>query len=147
MQNAPGWRVAARPQRSSWRAGYVIVPVSVMVALLQIFFASDDDRMGDRRQQVSASEAPSSTVDPAARTPDAKRQPGGEGIRQGAEQQERRPLLRRSRLARADGAGAADRAAIVGPTPIRIFIHHAAGARNALTAMQLAASLQTQGFV
>jgi hypothetical protein len=139
--------VIERPQRRSWRAGYVIVPIAAMVALFQIFILSDHDRVGrseDGGQQAPASDAPSSITGPAAEAPQAERQSAPGSLNQSAEGKGpplpvRRPL--------AGSAGAADEATTSsGPTPIRVFIHHAAGAGNALSALQLAAFLQTRGF-
>jgi hypothetical protein len=119
--------VIERPQRRSWRAGYVIVPVAIMLGLFQILTSSSSrDGMGwpdDRQQQASAPET-SGSLRQAAR-PEVRPLPSA------------RPLV--------DGAEATDEAAGP-PGPIHVAILHTAGAGNALAAMQLAADLQTRGF-
>jgi hypothetical protein len=103
--------VIERPRHRSWRAGYVIVPVAIILGLLQVLIPSSRNGIGwpdDHQQQASAPEAPES----------AKR--------------EGNPLT--------GSVGA------VALPPIQVFIHHTAGAENALAAIQLAAYLETQGF-
>jgi hypothetical protein len=148
LDGAPGWRVVERPPRTPWRAGYVILPLAIIVGSLQVFIPSDSDRIGWRedRRQGSASEAPSSTGEPAAGAPQAERQPQPQPIPEstGRSAEPQGPPLPNSRpLA---SAGAVDETAAVGPSAIRVFIHHVAGTRNALPAIQLAAFLQARGF-
>ena len=138
LKDAPGWRVIERQQRRSWRAGYVIVPLAVIVAVFQLFIPSDShhaDRSEDRAGQVSDA---SSTEAPSAAAPQGE-QSAPADIGRSADAK-RPPSV-------AGGAGATGEAtAPLGPPSIRVFIHHAAGARNALPAIQLAAFLQTRGF-
>jgi len=128
LEGAPGWRVVEREQRS-WRAGYVIVPLAILVGLLQLFIPSASHRGGwsqDQRQETGASQP--------------RQLPQSSG--RSAELQ--RPSLSDSRpLA---SSNPADEATAAAPTPIRIFIHHTAGDGNALPAIQLAAVLQARGF-
>jgi hypothetical protein len=111
--------VIERRRHRSWRAGYVIVPIAIILGLLQVVIPSSRDGIEapeDRGQQVSALEAPESLSQSAKR--EVTRLPGA------------RPL-----------AGT-----IVAVAPIQVLIHHTAGAGNALPAIQLAAYLQTRGF-
>jgi hypothetical protein len=125
VEGAPGWRVVERPERRSWRAGYVIVPVAIMLGLFQILTSSSRDGIGwpdNHQQQASAPETPESLSQ--ATRPEVRPLPSA------------RPLA---------GAGATDEAAApLGP--IHVAILHTAGTGNALAAMQLAADLQTRGF-
>lgn len=111
--------VIERPKRRSWRAGYVIVPIALIVGSLQVLIPSHRDGLG------------SLEAERAAKAPQAERQP------QESPLPDPRPLV--------NGPSAADEAAVA-PIPIQVVIHHAAGARNALPAIQLAAFLQTRGF-
>jgi hypothetical protein len=117
-----------RPQRRSWRAGYVIVPVAIMLGLVQILTPSSRDGIGrpdDRQQQASAPETPE-RLSQSAR-PEVRPLPAA------------RPLT--------GSTGATDEAAgSLVPAAIRVSILHTAGAGNALSAMQLAAYLQARGF-
>jgi hypothetical protein len=108
--------VIERPRRRPWRAGYVIVPIAVILGLVQVLILSRDgmEAPHDRGQQVSAPEAPES--------------PGQSAKRENAP---------------AGSAGAAD---AVAPTSIQVLIYHTAGTSNALPAIQLAAYLQARGF-
>jgi hypothetical protein len=123
----------------------VILPTAVMVALAQIFLPSDFDRLGwlgAGRQQVSASDAPSSAVE-RAEAPGSERHPPPESVRRSTEPRSPLPNL----SAPASRAGPADVvASTVEPASIRVFIHHVAGTGNALPAIKLAAHLHTQGF-
>jgi hypothetical protein len=110
----------------------MIVPTALLVGTLQVLIPSHRGGIGspeDQRPQVSA---PSSPADRAARAPQAEREPQGPPL------PAPRPL--------ASGASATDEATAVGSSPIQVLILHAAGARNALPAIQLAAFLQTRGF-
>jgi hypothetical protein len=121
--------VIERRQRRSWRAGYVIVPVAILLGLFQILTPSSRDGIGwpdDRQQQASAPETP-------------------ESLSQSAQQREA-PALPSARPL-AGNAGSTDEAAgSLVPAAIRVSILHTAGAGNALPAIQLAAYLQTRGF-
>jgi hypothetical protein len=126
VEGAPGWRVVERPQRRSWRAGYVIVPVAIMLGLFQILTSSSRHGIGwpdNHQQQASAPETSGSSSQSAR--PEVRPLPSA------------RPL--------AGSAGAIDEAAGP-PGPIHVAILHTAGAGNALAAMQLAADLLTRGF-
>jgi hypothetical protein len=120
--------VIERPQRRSWRAGYAIVPIAIILGLLQILIPSSRTGIGwqdDRQRQAPAPQAP-------------------ESLSQGA-QREVPPLP--SARPMAGPAGATDEAAgSLVPAAIRVSILHTAGAGNALPAIQLAAYLQTRGF-
>jgi hypothetical protein len=128
VEGAPGWRVIERPPRRPWRAGYVIVPIAIMLGLFQILTSSSRDGIGwseDRQQQAPAPQAPESLGQSARR--EVPPLPSA------------RPL--------AGSAGATDEAAgSLVPAAICVSILHTAGAGNALPAIQLAAYLQTRGF-
>jgi hypothetical protein len=132
LEDAPGWRVREHPRHHSWRAGYVIVPVALIVGLLQLLVSSDGNRGEWPERRPADATAPAATATPAAP----------------AERRRAQSLESTGRSSRplASGPGPADEAAGVGPTQARVFIHHAAGAGNALPAIQLAAYLQTRGF-
>lgn len=141
LEDAPGWRVVERPQRRSWRAGYVIVPLALAVGSLQVLIASDYDPVGwwsDGRQTSTSNATPSTA---GATQPQAQRLPDSAGR---SAEPEAPPLPDPRPLA--SSAAAADEAAAVEPSAIRVFIHHTAGTSNALPAIQLAAFLQTRGF-
>jgi hypothetical protein len=145
LEGAPGWRVVEREERP-WRAGYVIVPLAILVGSLQILITSDFERGGrshDQRQDAPA-QAPAPTAEPEVGAPQAQRQPQQppQSIGPNAETQ-RPPLPDSGPLA---GSEPADEATAAGSAPIRVFIHHTAGAGNALPAIQLAAFLQARGF-
>jgi hypothetical protein len=125
LEQAPGWRVVEHPRRSPWRAGYVILPVALVVGALQLFVASDDDRVEwSGRRQASAPDVTSATGEGAVRAGQAERQPtAGAG-------------------ARANPAEPATAA----PARTRVFILHRTGVRNAVPAIQLAVYLQERGF-
>jgi hypothetical protein len=108
--------VIERPRRRRWRAGYVIVPAAVILGLVQIVILSRD-----------GIEAPQDRGQQVS-APEAPESPGQSAKRENAP---------------TDSAGAAD---AVARRSIQVFIHHAAGASNALPAIQLAAYLQTRGF-
>lgn len=132
MEGAPGWRVIERQQRS-WPAGYVIVPVALVVGTLQVLIPAASDRGGwlqDSKAPLSG--ATSSTAHGSVGAPQAERQP------QGTPLPNPRPLP--------GSASAADEATADASTPIQVLILHAAGAANALPAIQLAAFLQARGF-
>jgi hypothetical protein len=144
--------VVERPQRRSWRAGYVIVPLALVVGSLQVLVASDYDPVGwsDGRQAPALDASSSSSEEPApsgqpAGAPQAERQQQQPFESTGRSAQPARPPLPDPRPV-ASSAAAADKAAAVEPSAIRVFIHHAAGTSNALPAIQLAAFLQTRGF-
>jgi hypothetical protein len=146
LEGAPGWRVVEREQQRSWRAGYVIVPLAILVGSLQVLIPSDLNRGGwpqDRRQAAPA-DAPAPTTERAIDAPQAQRQAQQlpESTGRSAEPQ-RAPLADARPLASSEPA---DEATAAGPTPIRVVIHHTAGAENALPAIQLAAFLQARGF-
>jgi hypothetical protein len=108
--------VIERPRRRPWRAGYLIVPAAVILGLVQVLFLSRDGIEGPQDRGQQVS-APQPPESPSQ---SAKRESSPTG-----------------------SAGAAD---AVAPRSIQVFIHHAAGASNALPAIQLAAYLQTRGF-
>jgi len=143
LEGAPGWRVIEREQRS-WRAGYVIVPLAILVGSLQVLIPSDSNRGGwpQDGRQASPADAPAPIVEGEIGAPQPQRQEPSQNTGRSAEFQ--RPPLPDSRpLASSEPA---DEATAAGPTPIRVFIHHSAGAANALPAIQLAAFLQARGF-
>jgi hypothetical protein len=129
LEGAPGWRVIER-QRRSWPAGYVIVPIALVVGSLQVLIPSASDRGGWSQDRQQAS-------------PQAQRQPQPQPLPVGRSAELQRPPLPDSGLL-ADGQTA--EATAVGPGPTRVFIHHRAGTRNAVPAIQLAAYLQGHGF-
>jgi hypothetical protein len=160
LEGAPGWRVIEHPRRRSWRAGYVVVPVVLVVGLIEAFLLWDRDSIGwgwadDLRQGLSESHAPSTARDtpgdPASRAPALASQPHLEDRIVQSPAREGSPLqdTKRSELS---GDGSADETSSVEPrsgpgtAPIRISIYHTAGADNALRAIQLAAFLKTHGF-
>ena len=128
MEGAPGWRVIER-QRRSWPAGYVIVPIALAVGSLQVLIPSASERGGwpQDRHQASPSEATATTADGAIGAPQAAL-----------------PLPNPRPLASSNDP--ADETTALAPGPTRVFIHHRAGIRNALPAIQLAAYLQEHGF-
>jgi hypothetical protein len=145
LEGAPGWRVIEREQRS-WRAGYVIVPLAILVGSLQVVIPSNSNRGGwsQDRHQASPADAPAPTTEGEIGAPQAQRQPQQLPQSTGRSAEIQRPPLPDSRpLA---SSNPADEATAAGPTPIRVFIHHTAGAANALPAIQLAAFLQARGF-
>lgn len=128
MEGAPGWRVVDREQQRSWRAGYVIVPLAILVGSLQVWIPSDFNRGGwPQDRQASPADAPAPTVKGEIGAPQTQRQAQEPSQSTG-------------------GNAEPQRAPLPGPTPIRVFIHHTAGAENALAAIQLAAFLQARGF-
>ena len=122
-ESAPG-RQVVEPQRRSWRAGYVILPIAVVVGVLQVLIPSPRGGTGalEDQRQVSAYAPP--VIDEAA----------------SAQVEPQAPPLRDP------GAVTSNEASLVEPASMRIAILHAAGAENALPAIQLAAFLQEQGF-
>jgi hypothetical protein len=110
--------------REPWRAGYVILPLAVVVGLCQLLIPPDliqsvsAHLVPSHRDRPASSELPADQA--AAATPSDVTIDANE----------------------ADGATPP-----AAPAPVRVLIHHATGARNALPAMQLAAYLQLQGFV
>jgi hypothetical protein len=147
LEGAPGWRVVERAQQRSWRVGYVIVPLAILVGSLQVLIPSDANRGGwsQDRRQASPADAPAPTTEGAIDAPRAQRQAQQlpESTGRSAEPQ-RAPLPDARPLASSNPP--ADEATAAGPTPMRVFIHHTAGAENALPAIQLAAFLQARGF-
>jgi hypothetical protein len=144
LEGAPGWRVIDREERS-WRAGYVIVPLAILVGSLQVLIPSDLNRGGSPqdRRQASPADAPAPTAEREIGAPQAQQgQEPSQSTGRSAEI-ERPPLPDSRPLARSEPA---DEVTAAGPAPIRIFIHHSAGAANALPAIQLAAFLQARGF-
>lgn len=131
MEGAPGWRVIERPKRRSWRAGGVIAPLAVSTALFLVAVTlhhywsswpgggpSAVERAGPARQ----AEPPAGPLPPRVKPADL-----------------------------ADRSSADEATPPVEPPasvagPIRVFIHHTAGAGNAVPAIQLAAFLQVRGF-
>jgi formylglycine-generating enzyme required for sulfatase activity len=146
LEGAPGWRVIER-QRRSWPAGYVIVPIALVVGSLQVLIPSASDRGGwsQDRHQASPSDATSSTADGAIGAPQAGPQPQTlpESIGRSAQRQGL-PLPNPTPLA--SSAGLADEATAVGAAPTRVLIHHPVGTQNAIPAIQLAAYLLAHGF-
>ena len=145
LEGAPGWRVIDREERS-WRAGYVIVPLAILVGSLQVLISSDLNLGGgpQDRRQASPADVPAPTVKGEAGAPQTQRQAQEPSQSTGQSAELQRPPLPDSRpLASTEPA---DKATAAGPTPIRVFIHHSAGAANALPAIQLAAFLQARGF-
>ena len=150
LDDAPGWRIVERPASRSWRAGYLIVPAAIALASLQLLLLWDGSFIGlsDDRRQGSVSEfspgAPESSAEPVVPSPPAPRS----FDRSSAPAQE--PVGDAAPLdAEAPGAAALpspDEPAAGSPA-IQVFIHHAIGADNALPAVQLAAYLETHGFV
>jgi hypothetical protein len=116
----------------------VIVPVALVVGLLQLLIPADGNRGGWLEKRPMDDTAP--TVPGTRGAPQAQRLPESTG-----RAEPRRPPLPTSEPP-ASGAGAADEAAAAAPAQVRVFIHHTAGAENALPAIQLAAYLQTRGF-
>jgi hypothetical protein len=117
-------RATQRGGGESWRAGYVILPLAVVVGLCQLLIppallpSVSAHLLPTHPDRLGWSERPR---EQAATPSDMDGRPGS---------------------ARVEGAGSP-----VAAAPVRVLIHHAAGARNALPAMQLAAYLQGQGFV
>jgi hypothetical protein len=135
LEGAPGWRVVERPKRRPWRAGYVIAPFAVCASLFLALVVFQHYWSGSPGADVTPS-----TAERAGQGPDAGPSAG--------------PLLlpRTTPADLTEGAGSADEAtpSIELPpsvaAPIRVFIHHTAGAGNAVPAIQLAAFLQVRGF-
>lgn len=119
-------RATARGGDGSWRAGYVILPLAALVGLCQLLVPTDlipSDLVSPwlipaHRERVAGNEGRAQEA--VAATPPAVSEPA------------------------ADAGGAEANAE---PAPVRVLIHHPAGARNALPAMQLATYLQGRGFV
>jgi hypothetical protein len=114
--------VREHPRHHSWRAGYVIVPVALIVGLLQLLVSSDGNRGG----------GPDTTAPTATGASSAPQEQQG-------------PRLSES-PGRTGAVGQLPPPATAAPTQAQVLIHHAAGAGNALPAIQLAAYLQTRGF-
>lgn len=142
LEGAPGWRVM-ESQRRAWPAGLVILPVAILVGLLQILMPSASERAGWMLERwVQTSDATSSNAEATIDASQAERQALGERAGRPAEIQQARlpnpiPLV---------GNGAVDEFAAPETGPTRVLIHHQAGTPGAVSAMQLAAYLQTQGF-
>ena len=127
-ESAPGRRVV-EPQGRSWRAGYVILPIALVVGVLQVLIPSPRGGTGALEDQRQVSAYPPPVIDEAA----------------SAQVEPQAPPLR-DPGAVTSSTSAADEASLVEPASLRIAIHHAAGTENALPAIQLAAFLQEQGF-
>jgi hypothetical protein len=129
-------RTTAQEGGESWRAGYVILPLAVVVGLCQLFIPTDlipSDLFSPHLVPPHRDRAASSEWRPdqaAAATPSDASGFAGTANTGGA-----------------IGAAEAAPPPAPPPPPIRVLIHHAAGPRNALPALQLAAYLQVQGFV
>jgi hypothetical protein len=133
--------VIEHPRRPPWRAGYVIVPVALAVGALQVFGASDYDRIAwSSRPQASASDVPPSAAGETVRASQAERQPAGR-VGFGANAGDPLPP---GPGPQAGNVEAANTAAAAGPP--RVFILHRAGIDNAVPAIQLAVYLQARGF-
>jgi hypothetical protein len=141
-------------RENSWRAGYVIVPVAMVVGLLQILIPSASERWSwpHGQRQPAPAETAGSDVGDAIPAPAAERQlpappenidPSAAGTGPSAEGSDQ-ALPDYEVVARI--AEPAEERAAAASNPARIFIHHAAGAGNALSAIRLAAYLDERGF-